>query len=196
MPSWSSCPCYSHTCLSQIALAMSSLLATFRFLLSLLRTPANASGYFCLISTIKVLPTVEQSYPQFTHEPSSILYFFEWNGCHTAWSCTERGISFYELCVHMASFFFSNGSISEKWFPTALQNGFLYSQDSEKRLPTALRNGLLYSQIRGFQLPLEMGFLYSQDPYFMEWSLLLCLKLLRNHKLQHPEINFSLVYTY
>lgn len=178
MPSWSSCPCYSHTCLSQIALAMSSLLATFRLLLSLLRTPANASGYFCLISTIKVLPTVEQSYPQFTHEPSSILYFFEWNGCHTAWSCTERGISFYELCLHMASFFFSNGSISEKWLPTALQNG------------------LLYSQIRGFQLPLEMGFLYSQDPYFMEWSLLLCLKLLRNHKLQHPEINFSLVYTY
>lgn len=93
-------------------------------------------------------------------------------------------------------FFFSNGSISEKWLPTALQNGFLYSQDSEKRLPTALRNGLLYSQIRGFQLPLEMGFLYSQDPYFMEWSLLLCLKLWRNHKLQHPEINFSLVYTY
>lgn len=181
MPSWSSCPCYSHTCLSQIALAMSSLLATFRLLLSLLRTPANASGYFCLISTIKVLPTVEQSYPQFTHEPSSILYFFEWNGCHMVWSCTERGISFYELCLHMASFFFfTNGSISEKWLPTALQNGFLYSQDSEKRLPNALRNGLLY----------------SQDPYFMEWSLLLCLKLWRNHKLQHPEINFSLVYTY
>lgn len=85
---------------------VSSLLATFRLLLSLLRTPAKASGYFCLMSTVKVPPAVEQSCPQFTHEPSSILYFFEWNSCHTVWGCTESGISFYEGCLHMASFFF------------------------------------------------------------------------------------------
>lgn len=76
MLSLSSCPCYSHTCLSQIALAISSLLTTFRLLLSLLRTLENASGYFSLISTIKLLPAMEQSCPQFTHEPSSILYLF------------------------------------------------------------------------------------------------------------------------
>lgn len=157
MPSWSSCPCYSHTCLSQIALAMSSLLATFRLLLSLLRTPANASGYFCLISTMKVLPTVEQSYPQFTREPSSILYFFEWNGCHTVWSCTERGISFYELCLHMASLFFSQMGASQK-------NGF--------QLPFKMGSSTPRIQRNGSQLPLEMG--CSTPRILISWNGACC----------------------
>lgn len=161
---------------------MSSLLTTFRLLLFLLRTLENASGYFSLISTIKLLPAMGQSCPQFTHEPSSILYFFGMKRLSQGVKLHRKGDLVLWIVPPRGIFFLSNGSISDKWLPTALRNDFLYFQTS------------------GFQLSLKVGFLYSQVSYFMEndtccFVILLCYPR-KNHKLQHPEINFSLVYFY